>query len=124
PGMPRDSAEQVGSRNVHFPEHPAVLALFGRRAAPAEIRAGVITGLLHAERFEDAAARELVEACAARLFDDLAEQDVVDVAVGELESRFLRRLLSEQVLPCGVHARMVIAYRIVRHEAAGVRQKM
>src|SRR5207244_4031201 len=97
--VPGNAAQVIGARIVDFAEHPAAFALLRRGTAFLEIGAGTKAGVFHAERLEDALLGEIVERRATDVRDDLAEQDVVDVAIGELAAGRRDRIEGEEVLP-------------------------
>src|ERR1043166_3234360 len=108
----------MSTRIVYFADHPSAVALLRGSAALSQVAIRVEAGLLHTKRVEDALLGESIERRVARLLDDGAEQNVADIAVGELAPRRRDRLQSEQVLPSLVLPGLTVFERIVGDEPA------
>src|SRR3954471_21969665 len=122
--MSGDATEAIRSRIVDFADHPAAFALLRGSAAFLDGFGGNETRVFHAERFENAPAREFIERHGRCLFNNSAEQNVADVAVDELAARRLRRIKGEEVLPSFLLAGLIVLERIVGDEARRVRQEL
>ncbi len=99
-------------------------AVLGRRDARVQCGRRIEAGVFHAERRENAVARELVERLAAHSPHDVPEQEEVDVAIDEpLAGRRGRRLLDRQLDRLVVSGPQVAEVH-VRAQARDMRQQM
>src|SRR5262249_57280619 len=94
--------------------------LFGRGDSRSESRFRVKTCVVHSQWGKDIPPRKLIEHLAADLMHDLAQSDVVDVAIDEAGSRLITQRLVIQTLHGLVVAGPAIAQIEIRGEAGDV----
>ena len=81
--MPGHAAQQIGTRVMDFADHPVPVVLLCRRGTLGKFTARPKAGFGHAQRLEDMPAGKLIERHAGNVLDQLAEDDVVHVAIRE-----------------------------------------